>query len=62
MSDELSGIITFLNQAFGKFKTINEITDINDGEYLDKVLKEIEPSFFCDLNCLPSDSEYNKTI
>ena len=60
MSDELSGIITFLNQAFGKFKTINEITDINDGEYLDKVLKEIEPSFFCDLNCLPSDSEYNK--
>jgi len=60
MSDELSGILTFLNQAFGKFKTINDITDINDGEYLDEVLKEIEPNFFCDLNCLPSDSEYNK--
>ena len=60
MSDELSGILTFLNQAFGKFKTIKDITDINDGEYLDEVLKEIEPNFFCDLNCLPSDSEYNK--
>ena len=60
MSDELSGILTFLNQTFGKYKTINEITDINDAEYLDKVLRDIEPNFFCDMNYLPSDSEFNK--
>lgn len=45
MSDELTGIITFLNKAFGKYKSINEITDINDAEYMDKVLREIEPNF-----------------
>ena len=60
MSDELTGIITFLNKAFGKYKLINEITDINDAEYMDKVLREIEPNFFCDMNYLPSDSEFNK--
>ena len=60
MSDELTGIITFFNKAFGKYKSINEITDINDAEYLDKVLREIEPNFFCDMNYLPSDSEFNK--
>ena len=60
MSDELSGILTFLNQTFGKYKTINEITDINDAEYLDKVLRDIEPNFFCDMNYLPSDPEFNK--
>ena len=60
MSDELTGIITFLNKAFGKYKSINEITDINDAEYMDKVLREIEPNFFCDMNYLPSDSEFNK--
>ena len=60
MSDELTGIITFLNKAFGKYKSINEITDINDAEYMDKVLRGIEPNFFCDMNYLPSDSEFNK--
>jgi len=60
MSDELIGIITFLNKAFGKYKSINEITDINDAEYMDKVLREIEPNFFCDMNYLPSDSEFNR--
>ena len=60
MSDELTGIITFLNKAFGKYKSINEITDINDAEYMDKVVREIEPNFFCDMNYLPSDSEFNK--
>ena len=60
MSNELSGIITFLNKSFNKFKTINEITDINDAEYLDKVLRDIEQNFFCDMNYLPSDSQFNK--
>ena len=60
MSNELSGIITFLNKSFSKFKTINEITDINDAEYLDKVLRDIEQNFFCDMNYLPSDSQFNK--
>ena len=60
MSNELSGIITFLNKSFSKFKTIEEITDINDAEYLDKVLRDIEQNYFCDMNYLPSDSEFNK--
>ena len=60
MSNELSGILTFLNKSFNKFKTINEITDINDAEYLDKVLRDIEQNFFCDMNYLPSDSQFNK--
>ena len=60
MSNELTGIITFLNKSFNKFKTINEITDINDAEYLDKVLRDIEQNFFCDMNYLPSDSQFNK--
>ena len=61
MSEELlSGILTFLNKSFSKFKTINEITDINDGEFLDKVLRDIEENYFCDMNVLPSDSEFNK--
>ena len=61
MSEELlSGILTFLNQAFGKYKTIEEITEINDAEYLDKVLREIEQNYFCDMNYLPSDSDFNK--
>ena len=60
MSNELSGIITFLNKSFSKFKTINEITDINDAEYLDKILRDIEQNFFCDMNYLPSDSQFNK--
>ena len=61
MSDDLlTGILIFLNQAFGKYKSIEEITDINDGQYLDKVLRDIEPGYFCDINCLPSDSEFNK--
>ena len=60
MSNELSGILTFLNKSFSKFKTIEEITDINDAEYLDKVLRDIEQNFFCDMNYLPSDSEFNK--
>ena len=61
MSEELlSGILTFLNQAFGKYKTIEEITEINDAEYLDKILREIEQNYFCDMNYLPSDSDFNK--
>ena len=61
MSEELlSGILTFLNQAFGKYKTIEEITEINDAEYLDKVLREIEQNYFCDMNYLPSNSDFNK--
>ena len=60
MSNELSGILTFLNKSFSKFKTIEEITDINDAEYLDKVLRDIEQNYFCDMNYLPSDSEFNK--
>ena len=61
MSDDLlTGILIFFNQAFGKYKSIEDITDINDGEFLDKVLRDIEPRYFCDINCLPSDSEYNK--
>ena len=60
MTDELSGILTFLNKSFGKFKTINNITEINDAEYLDKVLRDIEQNYFCDMNYLPSDSEFNK--
>ena len=60
MSNELSGILTFLNKSFNKFKTINEITDINDAEYLDKILRDIEQNFFCDMNYLPSDSQFNK--
>ena len=61
MSEELlSGILTLLNKSFSKFKTINEITDINDGEFLDKVLRDIEENYFCDMNVLPSDSEFNK--
>ena len=60
MSNELSGILTFLNKSFNKFKSINEITDINDAEYLDKVLRDIEQNYFCDMNYLPSDSQFNK--
>ena len=60
MSDELNGIISFLNQSFGEYKTINEISDINDSEYLDKVLRDIEQNYFCDMNLLPPDSDYNK--
>ena len=60
MSDELSGIITFLNQTFGKYKQIKEITEIDDADYLDKVLRDIEQNYFCDMNYLPSDSEPNK--
>ena len=58
--DLLSGILTFLNQSFGKYKKIKEITEINDAEYLDKVLRDIEQRYFCDMNYLPSDSEFNK--
>ena len=58
--DLLSGILTFLNQSFGKYKTIEEISEINDAEYLDKVLRDIEQKYFCDMNYLPSDSEFNK--
>ena len=58
-SDELSGILTFLNQCFSKYKYIKQITDINDIDYLDKVLVEIEENFFSDMSYLPSDSESN---
>ena len=60
MSEELSGILTFLNKSFGKFKKIKDIIEINDAEYLDKVLRDIEKNYFCDMNYLPSDSEFNK--
>ena len=60
MSNELSGILTFLNKSFSKFKSIDKITDINDAEYLDKVLSDIEKNYFCDMNYLPSDSQFNK--
>ena len=61
MSDEiLSGIIKFLNHSFSEFKTLNEISELNDPEYIDKILHNIENNFFLDMNYLPSDSELNK--
>ena len=60
MSEELSGILKFLNECFGKFKTLTNILDINDPEYIDKVLLDAENNFFQDMNFLPSDSEFNK--
>ena len=59
MSDELSGILKFLNSSFGKFKTLNQISELNDAEYIDKILRDAENNFFQDMNYLPSDSEIN---
>ena len=60
MSDELSGILKFLNYSFSKFKTLNQISDLNDSEYIDKILRDAENNFFLDMNYLPSDSDLNK--
>ena len=60
MSDELSGIIKFLNHSFSKFKTLTQISELNDPEYIDKILHDAENNFFQDMNYLPSDSELNK--
>ncbi len=60
MSEELSGILKFLNDCFTKFKTLTSISDINDPEYIDKVLRDAENNYFQDMNFLPSDSEFNK--
>ena len=60
MSDELSGILKFLNHSFNKYKTLTQISDLNDSEYIDKVLHDAENNFFQDMNYLPCDSEFNK--
>ena len=60
MSDELSGILKFLNHSFNKYKTLSQISDLNDSEYIDKVLHDAENNFFQDMNYLPCDSEFNK--
>ena len=61
MSDELlSGILKFFNHSFGKFKTLTKISDLNDPEYIDKILRDAENNFFLDMNYLPSDSDFNK--
>ena len=61
MSEELlSGIIKFLNHSFGKFKSITKISELNDPEYIDKILRDAENNFFLDMNYLPSDSDFNK--
>ena len=61
MSDELlSGILKFFNHSFGKFKTLTKISELNDPEYIDKILRDAENNFFLDMNYLPSDSDFNK--
>ena len=60
MSDELSAILKFLNHNFSKFKTLTQISDLNDPEYIDKVLRDAENNFFQDMNYLPFDSDENK--
>ena len=62
MSDEilLSGILNFLNRSFDKFKTITKISELNDPEYIDNILRDAENNFFLDMNYLPSDSDFNK--
>ena len=61
MSEELlSGIIKFLNHSFGKFKSLTKISELNDPEYIDKILRDAENNFFLDMNYLPSDSDFNK--
>ena len=61
MSEELlSGIIKFLNHSFGKFKSLTKISELNDPEYIDKILRDAENNFFLDMNFLPSDSDFNK--
>ena len=59
MSDELSGILKFLNNSFGKFKSLTKISELNDAEYIDKILRDAENNFFQDMSYLPSDSEIN---
>jgi len=60
MSELLSGVIKFLNHSFSKFKTLTQISELNDPEYIDKVLRDAENNFFQDMNYLPSDSDLNK--
>ena len=61
MSEELlSGIIKFLNHSFDKFKSLTKISELNDPEYIDKILRDAENNFFLDMNFLPSDSDFNK--
>ena len=61
MSDELlSGILKFFNHSFDKFKTLTKISELNDPEYIDKILRDAENNFFLDMNYLPSDSDFNK--
>ena len=60
MSEILSGVIKFLNHSFSKFKTLTQISELNDPEYIDKVLRDAENNFFQDMNYLPSDSDLNK--
>ena len=61
MSEELlSGIIKFLNHSFGKFKSLTKISELNDPEYIDKILRDAENNFFLDMNFLPFDSDFNK--
>ncbi len=63
MSEILSGVIKFLNHSFSKFKTLAQISELNDPEYIDKVLRDAENNFFQDMNYLPSDSDLiNSTI
>ena len=49
-----------MNHSFSKFKTLNQISELNDPEYIDKILRDAENNFFQDMNYLPSDSELNK--
>ena len=60
MSEILSGVIKFLNHSFNKYKTLTQISELNDPEYIDKVLRDAENNFFQDMNYLPSDSDLNK--
>ena len=60
MSEILSGVIKFLNHSFSKYKTLTQISELNDPEYIDKVLRNAENNFFQDMNYLPSDSDLNK--
>jgi hypothetical protein len=60
MSEILSGVIKFLNHSFSKYKSLTQISELNDPEYIDKVLRNAENNFFQDMNYLPSDSDLNK--
>ena len=49
-----------MNHSFDKFKSLTKISELNDPEYIDKILRDAENNFFLDMNYLPSDSDFNK--